>query len=490
MDRSLSERALRTDLYQLTMAQGYFASGRAEDEAVFHLFFRKLPFRGGYAVACGLADVVAYLDGLTFEAGGLDFLSGLTGADGKPIFRPDFLAHLAGLRLRLDVDAIPEGTLVFAHEPLVRVRGPLLQAQLVETALLNAINFQTLVATKAARVCAAAGDDPVLEFGLRRAQGQDGALCASRAAYVGGCAATSNVLAGKLFGIPVLGTHAHSWVMAFASELEAFEAYAEAMPNNAIFLVDTYDSLEGVRHVIRVGRRLRERGHRLGGIRLDSGDLAWLSIEARKLLDQAGFQEAAIVASNDLDEYLIESLKQQGARVNVWGVGTKLVTAYDQPALGGVYKLGAIRPPGAGPFRYVLKLSEQLSKVSTPGIQQVRRYHDAHDGRFVADAIVDEEALPPGPVTVADLEDPLRHKALPADQPYQTLLVPVFRAGERVYDVPSAGAARAHTRAQLDHLSSYSRRLQNPHEYPVGLEQGLSERRLALVRAAKEGGPA
>lgn len=482
----LAGRALLTDLYQLTMAQGYFVTGRAEAEAVFHLFFRKLPFKGGYAVACGLADVVAYLAGLAFEAEDLEYLAGLLGSDDKPLFRRDFLAYLTSMRWRLDVDAIPEGTLVFAQEPLVRVRGPLLQAQLVETALLNAINFQTLVATKAARVCAAAGDDPVLEFGLRRAQGHDGGLCASRAAFVGGCAATSNVLAGMRYGIPVRGTHAHSWIMSFDDELQAFEAYAQAMPNNAVFLVDTYDSLEGVRHAIRVGNSLREKGHRLGGIRLDSGDLAWLSMEARKLLDDAGFADATIVASNDLDEFLIESLKQQGARIGVWGVGTKLVTAHDQPALGGVYKLSAIRNSAGEPFRHVVKLSEQIAKISTPGIQQVRRYHDPDDGHLVADAIIDEESPPQGPVTVVDVQDPLRHKPLGADLPWETLLVPVFRAGKRVYTVPSAGSARARTLEQLRRLPPFSRRLQHPHEYPVGLEQGLAERRLTLVKAAKE----
>jgi nicotinate phosphoribosyltransferase len=483
----LAGRALLTDLYQLTMAQGYFVTGRAEVEAVFHLFFRKLPFKGGYAVACGLADVVAYLDGLAFEAGDLEYLAGLTGSDDKPLFSRDFLDYLLGMRWCLDVDAVPEGTLVFAHEPLVRVRGPLLQAQLVETALLNAINFQTLVATKAARVCAAADNDSVLEFGLRRAQGQDGGLCASRAAYVGGCAATSNVLAGKRYGIPVRGTHAHSWVMSFDDELQAFKAYALAMPNNVVFLVDTYDSLEGVRNAIRVGRDLRAKGHRLGGIRLDSGDLAWLSIEARKLLDDAGFADATIVASNDLDEFLIESLKQQGARIGVWGVGTKLVTAHDQPALGGVYKLSAIRERAGEPFRHVVKLSEQIAKISTPGIQQVRRYHDPHDGHLVADAIIDEEGPPQGAVTVVDVQDPLRHKPLDAHLPWEPLLEPVFRAGQCVYTVPDATSARARTLEQLKRLPPFSRRLQNPHEYPVGLEQGLAERRLALVKAAKGG---
>ena len=476
--------ALLTDLYQLTMAQGYFATGRAEHQSVFHLFFRKLPFHGGYAIACGLADVVDYLHGLRFEADDLSYLASLRGNDDRPLFSDAFLRYLGGMALRLDVDAMPEGTLVFAHEPLVRVKGPLLQAQLVETALLNAINFQTLVATKAARVCGAAGDDPVLEFGLRRAQGPDGAVTASRAAYVGGCAATSNVLAGYRFGIPVRGTHAHSWVMSFDTELEAFRAYAEAMPNNTVFLVDTYDTLTGVRHAIEIGLALRERGARLGGIRLDSGDLAWLSIEARKLLDQAGFTDAAIVASNDLDEHLVESLKRQGARITVWGVGTKLVTAYDQPALGGVYKLAAIRgPEGNAPWSYRVKLSEQAAKISTPGIQQVRRYRDPSTGLFVADVICDEEAPPPEPVELVDPNDPTRRKDLAPGLPCENLLVPVFRDGRQVYDTPSAAQARTRTREQLATLSKWTKRLENPHEYPVGLERGLAERRLALVHA-------
>lgn len=484
----MSERAslaLLTDLYQLTMAQGYFLSGRAEDEAVFHLFFRKPPFGGGYTVACGLADVVEYLDGLRFSDGDLAYLSELQGDDGKPLFAERFLARLQGLGLRLDVDAVPEGTVVFPHEPLVRVRGPILEGQLVETTLLNLVNFQTLVATKAARVCASAQGDPVLEFGLRRAQGVDGAVAASRAAYVGGCAATSNVLAGRRFGIPVRGTHAHSWVMSFDSEPAAFAAWAEAMPNNTVFLVDTYDSLTGVRHAIEAGRILRQRGFRLAGIRLDSGDLAWLSIEARKLLDEAGFPETVIVASNDLDEHLIESLKHQGAAIGVWGVGTRLVTSYDQPALGGVYKLAAIRTAG-GPWRHRIKLSEQVAKVSTPGVQQVRRFRDPQTGLFVADVIYDETLGVAAPATLVDPLDPLRRRTLPAHLEFEDLLVPIFRAGKRAHDPAPASKARARTAAQLAALSPASRRLLHPHEYPVGLESHLAELRTRLVLEARE----
>jgi nicotinic acid phosphoribosyltransferase len=313
--------ALLTDLYQLTMAYGYWKSGTAEKQACFHLAFRKNPFGGGFAVACGLQPAIEYVESLRFQDEDLDYLAGIQGNDGRPLFEEGFLDHLRTLSFCCDLDAVPEGTVVFGQEPLVRVTGPLLVAQLLETPLLNLINFQTLIATKAARLRLAAGDDPILEFGLRRAQGIDGGLAAARAAYAGGCDGTSNVLAGKVYGIPVKGTHAHSWVLSFDSELEAFAAYAAALPNNCVFLVDTYDSLQGVRHAVEVGRKLREQGHEMIGVRLDSGDLAWLSREARRILDEAGFPEAQILASNDLDETLIADLKRQGAAIGVWGVG-------------------------------------------------------------------------------------------------------------------------------------------------------------------------
>ena len=346
---------LLTDLYQLTMAAGYWHAGRAEREAVFHLFFRRLPFGGGYAVAAGLGDVVEWLRHFRFGAEDLAWLAALPGQDGRPLFAPGFLDYLGGLRWTCDVDAVPEGTMVFPHQPLIRVKGPIVQAQLVETALLNLINFQTLIATKSARVCQAAQGEPVLEFGLRRAQGPDGAVMASRAAFIGGAASTSNVLAGRLLGIPVRGTHAHSWIMSFDSELESFAAYAEAMPNNCVFLVDTYDTLEGVRHAVETGHRMRAAGHEMAGIRLDSGDLAWLSIEARKILDEAGFPKAFIVASNDLDEHLIESLKHQGAKIGVWGVGTQLASLH-----GGVKRL---QHPHAYPAGLELRLAERKAAL-------------------------------------------------------------------------------------------------------------------------------
>src|SRR5580698_1465102 len=285
-------KALLTDMYQLNMAYGYWKAGMADRVAVFHLFFRENPFRGGFTLACGLTDCVKHMVGFQFGENDRAYLGALKGNDDKPLFEEKFLEYMGDLRMRLDVDAVPEGTVVFPHEPMLRVRGPILQAQLLESALLNIVNFQSLIATKAARICLAAQGDQVVEFGLRRAQGMDGALTASRAAYIGGCSATSNLMAGKLFGIPVRGTHAHSWVLAFDDEQSAFNAYADALPNNAFFLVDTYNTAEGVRRAVEAGRRLLKSGRRLGGIRLDSGDLAQLSVEARRILDGAGFQDA------------------------------------------------------------------------------------------------------------------------------------------------------------------------------------------------------
>jgi nicotinate phosphoribosyltransferase len=474
--------ALSTDLYQLTMAQGYRHAGRTEEEAVFHLFFRRNPFGGGFAVACGLARALDYLEGFHFTAEDVAYLGALTGNDGRPLFDSGFLSELGELHLRCDVDAVPEGTVVFPYEPLVRVRGPILHAQLVETALLNFVNFETLIATKAARVCLAARGDDVIDFGLRRAQGPDGGLSASRAAYVGGCSGTSNVLAGRLFGIPVRGTHAHSWVMAFDSELEAFEAWARAQPNNGVFLVDTYDTLEGVRHAVEVARRLRQRGHQPIGIRLDSGDLAYLSIEARKILDAAGLPELRVMASNDLDEHVIASLKEQGAAIDVWGVGTRLVTGGDEAALGGVYKLGAVRPPG-GPWQHRVKVSEQAAKTTNPGLQQVRRFSGPTG--FVADVIFDEDTgLPEAPVVVDPL-DPTRRKRLGAGTPAEDLLVPVVRAGRTVYEPPPLAATRARAREAIERLHPGIRRFVNPHQYPVGLALELYELKTRLVLEAR-----
>ena len=474
---------LLTDLYQITMAYCYWKSGELETEGAFNLFYRHNPFEGGYSIACGLGYGVDFLESFRFDPADIFYLEELLGNDGRPLFDPEFLSYLSGLELTCDVEAMPEGTVVFPHEPLVRVIGPLMQCQLLETPLLNMINFQTLIATKASRICAAAQGDPVIEFGLRRAQGFDGAMAASRAAFIGGCESTSNVLAAKRFGIPARGTHAHSWVMTFDSELDAFLAYSEAMPNNCILLVDTYDTLQGVRHAVEVGKRLRQRGSRLVGIRLDSGDLAYLSIEARKILDRAGFEDAVIVASNELNEHVITSLKDQGAAINVWGVGTELVTSFDQPALGAIYKLAAVRRAG-GSWQPKLKLSEQVIKINTPGLCQVRRF--TSDSEFIADMIYDETQSPTEPFLLVDPMDSTRRRPIQVGTAFEDLLVPIMRGGEIVYSPPSPAEAREHARQQLARLHPSIKRFLHPHQYPVGLDKTLFDTKTALVLAARE----
>lgn len=480
--------ALLNDLYQLTMACGYWKAGIAEREAVFHLYFRKAPFGGSYAVAAGLAQAMEFIEDFRFGEEEIEYLATLTGNNGQALFDSTFLKALGEMRITCDIDAIPEGTVTFAPEPLVRVQGPIWQCQLLETALLNILNFQTLIATKASRIVRVAGGESVVEFGLRRAQGIDGGLSASRAAFIGGCDSTSNVLAGKLFGIPVKGTHAHSWVMCFGDELEAFKTYAEALPNNCIFLVDTYDTLEGVKNAIEAGRWLRTHGHEMVGIRLDSGDLAELSIAARKLLDEAGFPKARIVASNDLDEYIIESLHRQGAKITIWGVGTRLVTGGDQSALGGVYKIGSVRDidPATkepGPWHDRIKLSEQIVKTTNPGIQQVRRFYD--DSGFVADAIYHHAEPPKDVWTICPYHDetPI---SLPATLQSRDLLVPVFRQGKRVYEPPPLKETRQHCLNEIAQLRPDFTRLKDAKPYPVGLEQSLYDLKLSLMAEARE----
>ena len=474
---------LLTDLYQLTMAYGYWKSGFQDHQSVFHLFFRENPFKGGYAVAGGLETAIEFLSNFHFDETDIEYLSSLKGNDGSRLFEQAFLDYLLGLEFTCSIDAIPEGNVVFPHEPLIRVTGPLLQAQLIETPLLNIINFQTLIATKARRVVEAAQGEPILEFGLRRAQGIDGSLSASRAAYIGGCAATSNVLAGRLLDIPVKGTHAHSWVMCFDAEIDAFEAYADAMPNNCIFLVDTYDSLEGVRNAVAIGKQLRKKGHEMIGIRLDSGDLAYLSIEARKILDDNGFSDAAIVASNDLDEHLISNLKQQGAKISIWGVGTKLITGFDQPSLGGVYKLSAIRNTKDHEWNYRIKLSDLAIKVTNPGILQVRRFMQR--GKPIGDMIYDIENPGDNGRVLVDPMDATRRKSISSDAEKYDLLAPIFRDGKCIYDPPTIHSIRGFAAEQIKLFHAGIRRLINPHGYPVGLELGLYQRKTELILKAK-----
>jgi nicotinate phosphoribosyltransferase len=473
---------LLTDLYQLTMAYGYWKLNMHDREAVFQLIYRKNPFGGNYAVACGLNTVVAFLENWCFAEDDLAYLQTLQAPDGAALFPQEFLAYLKNLRFTGHIDAIPEGTVVFPHEPLLRITAPLLQGQLLESTLLNIINFQTLVATKAARVCHAAKGAPVLEFGMRRAQGPDGALSASRAAYIGGCEATSNVLAGKLFDIPVRGTHGHSWVTAFADEMAAFDAYIEVMPNNCVLLVDTYNTLTGVTHAIAMGKKLKARGKALLGIRLDSGDLAKLSIAARKMLDDAGFTETKIVASNSLDEYVIARLQKDGAQIGVWGVGTHLTTAYDHAALDGVYKLTALRDVD-GHWQYKIKLSEQAVKVSNPGIYQVRRF--IAEDHQVMDVLYDVElGIPAAPeMTVLDAEAKIIR--LDVYDQHTDLLQPIFRAGKYIAERESIHLLRTRAMQQVaQFVKAFPDKV-----YPVGLEKNLGELKATLIKELSAANP-
>ena len=395
------------------------------------------------------------------------------------LFDPDFLEYLRTLKLDVDIDAVREGTVVFPNDPIVRVIGPVLQCQLLETQLLNCVNFETLAATKAARICLVA-KTPVAEFGLRRAQGESGGLRASRACIVGGCASTSNVLAGRMYGLPVSGTHAHAWVMAFGDELEAFRAYAKTFPTNCVLLVDTYDVEQGLKNAITVGLEMKERGEHLAGVRIDSGDLAWHAKLARKMLDDAGLTETGVVLSNDLDEYTIKSILDSGAQIASWGVGTKLVTAYDQPALGGVYKLAAKRKGKESKWEPCMKVTGQSSKQTVPGVLDVRRYfHES--GKLAGDMVFD--------VTqgiecerIIDPADELRQKNL-AGKEYVTLLEPLARGGQVVLDPACRDAliARDRCQQQLELLDESQKRIVNPHSYPVGLEYALFYRRHELA---------
>lgn len=474
---------LLNDLYQFTAAYTYFKAGIGERESVFNLFIRSNPFKGGFTIACGLGAAIDFLSEFSFDQTDLDFLTELRGNDERPLFEPSFIDYLSRLRFTGTLHAVPEGSAVFPHEPLVRVVAPLVQAQLLETPLLTLVNFPSLVATKYTRICLAAGQDPVIGFGLRRAQGIDGALTAERAAYVGGIEGTSNVLASQLFGIPVKGTFPHSLVMAFPSELEAFDSYARTLPANCVFLVDTYDTLTGVRHAIKVGKEAEAKGHKIIGIRLDSGDLAHLSIAARCILDESGCANWSIVASNDLDEYLIENLKSQGAAIGIWGVGTKGITAFDQPALGGVYKLGAMRG-STGEWDYKIKLSEQLAKISIPGILNVKRFSDA-GGSFEADMIYCEElGAPPAPSMVS-LSNYTRRTSLSGPSHAEDLLVKVFDSGRQVYSCPPLPDTRARVKDQLSRLPAGVKRFLNPHEFPVGLEDTLHAKKLEMINSKR-----
>ena len=468
----INHLTLLTDLYELTMMQGYFKTGN-DETVVFDVFYRDNPSGSGYAITCGLDQVIDYIKNLSFSYDDIDYLRN------QGIFDEDFLEYLAGYHFTGDIYAIAEGTVVFPREPLLKVKAPIMEAQLVETALLNIINHQSLIATKASRVVYAAGGSGVMEFGLRRAQGPDAGTYGARAAVIGGCDGTSNVLAGKCFDIPILGTHAHSWIMSFDDEYHAFRAYADLYPDSCTLLVDTYDTLRsGVPNAIRVFEELRAEGHmpKHYGIRLDSGDLAYLTKKARIMLDEAGFPDAVIAASGDLDENLITSLKSQGAPITSWGVGTKLITSADCPAFGGVYKLAASKPKGADEFTAKIKISENIEKITNPGNKTIYRIYDKETGMLRADLIcfADEVIDPKQDLLLFDPMDTWKKTKL-AGGTYtvREILLPIFKNGECLYKSPTLKEIAAYCREEKDTLWDETKRLFYPHRVYVDLSQKL-----------------
>ncbi len=471
---------LLTDLYELTMMQGYF-NEQSNDTVIFDAFYRKNPSGSGYAIAAGLEQIIDYVKNLSFSYDDIDYLRGLS------IFSEEFLEYLAGFHFTGDIYAIPEGSIVFPQEPLIKVVAPIMEAQLVETAILNILNHQSLIATKASRVCYAAGGDGIMEFGLRRAQGPDAGTYGARAAVIGGCIGTSNVLCGQLFDIPVLGTHAHSWIMSFPNEYTAFRTYADMYPDACILLVDTYDTLKsGVPNAIRVFNEMNAAGihSKKYGIRLDSGDLAYLSKKARKMLDAAGFPDAIISASSDLDEYLIDSLKTQGAAITSWGVGTNLITSADCPAFGGVYKMAAIKKEGNDAFTPKIKISENPGKITNPGNKTVFRIIDKETGKLKADliALADESYDPSKDLEIFHPIDTWKRSTL-ASGTYdiEEILLPVFKKGQCIYESPKTMDIRSFCQKELNLLWDESRRLVNPQEVYVDLSKPLYDLKMELL---------
>ena len=474
------------DFYELTMANGYFQSGRKDTIAVFDMFFRKIPDNGGFAIFAGLEQLIDYMKNLEFDEEDIAYLRG------RGIFCEEFLDYLSNFHFECDVWAVPEGTPVFPNEPMVIVRGPVVQAQLLETMLLLTINHQSLIATKANRIARAAHGRAVMEFGSRRAQGYDGAIYGARAAYIGGCTSTACTVSDMLFGVPAVGTMAHSWVLTFESEYEAFKTYAEIYPDNCTLLVDTYNVLKsGVPNAIRVFEEMREEGIQLKnyGIRIDSGDLAYLSKKAYKMLAAAGFDDATISASSDLDEYLIESLKAQDAKINSWGVGTKLITADDNPAFGGVYKLAAVKDADSDTFVPKIKLSENTEKVTNPGNKTVYRIYSKKTGKIKADLIclADEKFDPEETMVIFDPVDTWKKtKVLGGTYELRELLVPVIKGGKSVYTSPSVMELRDYCKKEQNTLWDESRRFVNPQKVYVDLSQSLYDMKKALLEEMSE----
>lgn len=456
-----------TDFYQLTMMNGYLKNGKAEEEMVFDMFYRINPNDGGYTIICGINEVIDYVENLHFDKEDIDYLKNLD------IFSEEFLDYLKTFKFEGEIYAVEEGTILFPNEPIIRVKAKALQAQFIETAMLCIINFQTLIATKASRICYAAKDDAVMEFGLRRAQGPDAGFYGAKAAMIGGCVGTSNVLAGEIFDVPVMGTHAHSWVQSFDTELDAFRAYAKVYPDKTVLLLDTYDTLKsGIENAIIVFKELEQAGHKPLGVRLDSGDLEFLSKEVRKRLDEEGFDYVKITASNDLDEYTVASLKSQGAAIDIWGVGTKMITSFDWAALGGVYKLSAIvRNDEIIPK---MKISEDPIKINNPGYKNILRIYDKNDHMAKADLIIleEEEIDETKPLTIFDPIHTWKKKSFENFE-IKRLLTPLFIDGKCVREKRKVKDIKAHTQEEKASLWIQYRRNKNPQIYKVDLSEKL-----------------
>lgn len=475
----MTSSCLYTDLYQLTMAQGYFLEGMQDRIASFSMHFRRVPFKGCYCVFCGIGTFLHFLEDFVFEDEDIEYLSTVRDVSGTKVFDKKFLDYLKNFELKVDIYSPDEGELVFPYEPIIRVDGPILQCQLLETMLLNFVNFETLVATKAARLVSVSKDRTIAEFGLRRAQGLGG-LSVARASYIGGFASTSNVMAGKLFGIPVSGTHAHSWVMSHSSEIESFQKYAEFFPTNSTLLIDTFDIDDGIKNAISVGLDMKNRGQSLSGVRIDSGDLTWCSRKVRAALDEAGLEDVKIVLSNDLDEYKIQSLLDEGACVDAFGVGTRVACCMDEPTLGGVYKLNAIEQAN-GEMKSTMKVSESPEKVTIPGILNVKRYYD-NNGFLAGDMIFDERDINLSDVIIDPIH-PLRSKKL-AYANSSILIKKQVSAGQIIWD-DKIDDARDRTKESLEQIDYTHKRLIYPHLYPVGIEESLSKKRDEIIRRVR-----
>jgi len=474
-------------MYNLTMAYAYWRLGRHNDQAVYHLSFRHNPFKGGFVICAGLQTAIDdIIQQFNINDEEREYLNNLTDSNGDRLFSEDFILFLQNMSFSCDIHAVPEGTIVFSNEPLVRISGSIIQCQLIETLLLNVIGFQSLIATKAARICLAAKNKPVIELGMRRAHNIEGSMLASRAAFIGGCIATSNMLAGHKFNIPVRGTQSHSWVTSFDKEEEAFRQYAAHTPNSMhIFLVDTYCTIKGIKTAIKVAKELQAQGQKFIGIRIDSGDLAWFSKQARILFDQAGLKEAKIFASNEVDEYIIESIEHEGGKVDCWGVGTKLVTGGDTVSLGCVYKLSALKQSEQRHWQYKIKISEQTLKTSIPGIQQIKRFM-SDGGAYLGDMIFDELDETNMSANIFDPVKNTRHKNLASYTKSKLLLKQIVRAGQLIDDFPNLSEIQKFAKIELQSVHSGIKRFINPHQYPVGLEENFYNRRAQMIEKLKE----